>query len=71
MQGLENMCKKTRKTSARQSWMGVFSVSRGGSVFQVFSVFLWLGLSIFSASPMLYPIINKATPAVFFVGKSL
>ncbi len=34
-------------------------------------MFLWLGLSIFSASPMLYPIISKATPAVFFVGRRL
>jgi hypothetical protein len=50
---------------------GLFKVLPGGSVFRVFQVFLWLGLSIFSASPMLYPIIAKATPAVFFVGRSL
>lgn len=55
-----------------QSWERNYAqiyILRGGSVFRVFHVFLWLGPSIFSASPMLYPIITKATPAVFFVKK--
>jgi hypothetical protein len=69
MEGPENMCTKTRKHALDRARWGarIFSVSRGGGVFRVCYVFLWLGLSIFSASPICTLLLLKLLQQCFLL----